>query len=72
MDLLPFMFIPIIQTLRKHFTFFALPLFNLFQSYLLLNPATAISPLVFVVAVSMIREAIEDYIRYKSDKGKLH
>lgn len=35
-----------------------------------LNPATAIAPLVFVIAVSMIREAIEDYIRYKSDKGK--
>jgi hypothetical protein len=35
-----------------------------------LNPVTAIAPLVFVVAVSMIREAIEDYIRYRSDKGK--
>ena len=35
-----------------------------------LNPATAIAPLVFVVAVSMIREGIEDFIRYKSDKGK--
>jgi hypothetical protein len=37
-----------------------------------LNPATAIAPLVFVVAVSMIREGIEDFIRYKSDKGKLY
>ena len=27
-----------------------------------LNPGTAIAPLVFVIAVSMIREAIEDYI----------
>lgn len=36
-----------------------------------LNPGTAIAPLVFVIAVSMIREAIEDYIRYRSDKGKL-
>ena len=36
-----------------------------------LNPATAIAPLVLVVAVSMIREGIEDYIRYVSDKGKL-
>lgn len=35
-----------------------------------LNPATAIAPLAFVIAVSMIREAIEDYIRYRSDKGK--
>jgi hypothetical protein len=35
-----------------------------------LNPATAIAPLVFVIAVSMIREAVEDFIRYKSDKGK--
>ena len=34
-----------------------------------LNPGTAIAPLVFVVAVSMIREAIEDYIRYRADKG---
>ena len=29
---------------------------------------TAIAPLVFVLAVSMIREGIEDYLRYKSDK----
>ena len=36
-----------------------------------LNPDTAIAPLVLVVAVSMIREGIEDYIRYVSDKGKL-
>lgn len=37
-----------------------------------LNPATAVAPLVFVIAVSMIREAIEDYIRYKADKGKFY
>lgn len=35
-----------------------------------LTPVTAIAPLTFVLAVSMIREGIEDYIRYKSDKGK--
>jgi hypothetical protein len=33
-----------------------------------LNPITAIVPLVFVLAISMIREGIEDYYRYKSDK----
>ena len=33
-----------------------------------LNPLTAIVPLVFVLAISMIREGIEDYYRYKSDK----
>ena len=33
-----------------------------------LNPYTAIMPLVFVLAVSIIREGIEDYNRYKSDK----
>jgi magnesium-transporting ATPase (P-type) len=36
-----------------------------------LNPTTAILPLVFVIAVSMLREGIEDYMRYRSDKGKL-
>jgi hypothetical protein len=35
-----------------------------------LTPVTAIAPLAFVLAVSMIREGVEDYIRYKSDKGK--
>ncbi|OMJ82799.1 hypothetical protein SteCoe_16396 [Stentor coeruleus] len=33
-----------------------------------LQPFTAIAPLVFVLSVSMIREGIEDYLRYKSDK----
>jgi phospholipid-translocating P-type ATPase (flippase) len=33
-----------------------------------LQPFTAIAPLVFVLAVSMIREAIEEYLRYKSDR----
>lgn len=37
-----------------------------------LNPATAIAPLIFVLAVSMIREAIEDFIRYKADRGKVY
>jgi magnesium-transporting ATPase (P-type) len=32
-----------------------------------LTPTTAILPLAFVIAVSMIREAYEDYQRYKSD-----
>ncbi len=35
-----------------------------------LNPTTAILPLVFVITVSMIREGIEDYMRYTADKGK--
>lgn len=33
-----------------------------------LSPYTAILPLIFVLGVSMIREGIEDYRRYKSDK----
>jgi phospholipid-translocating P-type ATPase (flippase) len=33
-----------------------------------LQPFSAIAPLVFVLSVSMIREAIEDYFRYRSDK----
>jgi magnesium-transporting ATPase (P-type) len=32
-----------------------------------LNPITSILPLVFVVGVSMLRDAFEDYKRYKSD-----
>ena len=34
-----------------------------------LSPITAILPLVFVVAVSMLREGVEDYMRYIADKG---
>lgn len=33
-----------------------------------LTPVTAIIPLVFVLGISMIREGLEDYFRYKSDK----
>lgn len=33
-----------------------------------LQPFTAIAPLVFVLGVSLIREGIEDYLKYKSDK----
>jgi phospholipid-translocating P-type ATPase (flippase) len=33
-----------------------------------LNPATSVTPLVFVITVSLIREAIEDYMRYRFDK----
>lgn len=33
-----------------------------------LNPVTAIMPLAFVLGVSLLREGIEDYNRYKSDK----
>lgn len=33
-----------------------------------LSPYTAVLPLMFVLALSMIREGIEDYRRYKSDK----
>ena len=32
-----------------------------------LNPITAILPLAFVLGVSMLREGLEDYQRYKSD-----
>lgn len=35
-----------------------------------LSPYTAIAPLVFVVGLSMVREALEDYNRYQSDKGE--
>lgn len=35
-----------------------------------LNPITAILPLAFVIAISMIREGVEDYMRYRADKGK--
>jgi phospholipid-transporting ATPase len=34
-----------------------------------INPATSITPLVFVIFVSLIREAIEDYMRYRFDKS---
>ena len=34
------------------------------------SPLTAIGPFVFVLGVSMLREAFEDITRYKSDKGK--
>ena len=33
-----------------------------------LQPFSAIAPLVFVLGISMIREGIEDYLRYRSDK----
>lgn len=33
-----------------------------------LQPFSAIAPFVFVIAVSMIREGVEDYRRYRSDK----
>ena len=32
-----------------------------------MNPITAYSPLAFVLGVSMMREGLEDYQRYKSD-----
>ena len=32
-----------------------------------MNPITAILPLIFVLGVSMLREGLEDYQRYKSD-----
>ena len=37
-----------------------------------LPPITAIAPLVMVLAISMIREAFEDWGRYKSDLGKFY
>ena len=33
-----------------------------------MNPISAYLPLLFVLGVSVIREGIEDYSRYKSDK----
>ena len=33
-----------------------------------MNPISAYLPLAFVLAVSMLREAVEDYQRYRSDK----
>ena len=32
------------------------------------SPVTAINPVIFVLCMSMLREAIEDYGRYKQDK----
>ena len=32
-----------------------------------LNPVTSILPLIFVVGISMLRDAFEDYKRYKAD-----
>ena len=32
------------------------------------SPLTAINPVVFVLSMSMLREGIEDYGRYKQDK----
>lgn len=34
-----------------------------------LSPLSAVLPLVFVISLSMAREAFEDYKRYKSDKA---
>lgn len=33
-----------------------------------LNPASAVAPLAFVLALSMLREGVEDYKRWRSDK----
>lgn len=33
-----------------------------------LHPFSAIAPLVFVLSVSILREGVEDYLRYRSDK----
>ena len=33
-----------------------------------MNPVSAYLPLGFVLAVSMLREALEDYARYRADK----
>jgi len=33
-----------------------------------LTPFSAVAPLIFVIALSMLREGYEDYQRYKSDK----
>jgi hypothetical protein len=44
------------------------------QSIKIISPltsVTAVAPLVIVLGVSMIREGIEDYIRYRADKGKI-
>ena len=34
------------------------------------SPFTAINPFVFVIAVSLLREGLEDYARYSADKSK--
>jgi len=33
-------------------------------------PISAIAPFVFVIFVSVIREGVEDFMRYRSDRGK--
>ena len=34
-------------------------------------PESAFAPFLFVIMVSVFREGVEDYYRYKSDKGKI-
>ena len=40
---------------------------NSIEAVSAMNPSTAWSPLIFVLGVSMLREGLEDYQRYKSD-----
>ena len=40
---------------------------NSIEAISAMNPITAWSPLAFVLGVSMLREGLEDYQRYKSD-----
>jgi magnesium-transporting ATPase (P-type) len=47
--------------------FLVTAILNCFPIISTLNPISAIAPLVFVIALSMLREGMEDYQRHKSD-----
>ncbi|CAI2359865.1 unnamed protein product [Moneuplotes crassus] len=67
-----FTFVPVsllVQFFRiANIYFLIICILTLIPTISTLTPLTAILPLVFVLLVSMIREGIEDYYRYKSDK----
>lgn len=50
--------------------FLAVSILCAFPSISPFNPASAFAPFIFVIMVSVFREGIEDWGRYKSDKGK--
>jgi phospholipid-translocating P-type ATPase (flippase) len=66
-------FIPLsllIQFLRiANIYFLVISILALIPSISSITPLTAIAPLIFVLLVSMVREGIEDFYRYKSDRA---
>ena len=49
--------------------FLGIAILNCIPTISAISPASSISPLVFVLLVSITREGIEDYFRYQSDKA---